>query len=397
MPEHFFSIIMVNIFSCVILILSFTLLIESLASKIFTEKIKHLSQWKSSKVAIVIPAHNEEQVIRKTLQTIIPQLKSNDELIVIADNCDDRTAEIATEMGVIVKERKDEHNRGKGYALDYGLKQLQNNPPDVVIFIDADSFVDSQSIPRLTEQAILSGMPVQGLYLMETPAQPTPKDQISAFAFKVKNLVRPLGLSHLQQPCLLTGTGMAFPWDVIMQVNLASGNIVEDMKLGIDLAIAGYAPQFAPQAQITGRLPSQLNTSIVQRKRWEHGHLQALLHYVPLLVKESIQQKRLNLLIMALDLAIPPLSLFVFLWFAIWIISFLILTIAHVMLPIIISTISGLMIITAISSAWIKFGQEDLPLQTLLKAPLYILWKIPLYFQFLFNREKQWIRTERDD
>jgi cellulose synthase/poly-beta-1,6-N-acetylglucosamine synthase-like glycosyltransferase len=388
---------MINIISFTIFILSFILLIESLASKRFTKQVENLSLWENSKVAIVIPAHNEEQVISTTLLTIIPQVKENDQLILIADNCDDRTAEIATEMGVMVKERKDEHNRGKGYALDYGLKQLQNNPPDVVIFIDADSLVNSQCIRRLTEQAILSGMPVQGLYLMETPARATPKDQISAFAFKVKNLVRPLGLSHLQQPCLLTGTGMAFPWDVIMQVNLASGNIVEDMKLGIDLAIAGYPPQFSPQAQIKGRLPSQLNSSIVQRKRWEHGHLQALLHYVPLLVKESIQQKRLNLLIMALDLAIPPLSLFVFLWLAIWSISLLMFVFADILLPLIISTISGLIIITAIASAWIKFGQEDLPLTTLIKAPLYILWKIPLYFQFLFNREKQWIRTERGD
>ena len=393
-----FLITLVSIAS-IILILSITLFVESLASTNstnFNYSLPINNKWEKTSVAVIIPAHNEEKVIGETLNAIIPQLKLIDQLIVIADNCSDRTAEIAREIGVIVEQREDQNNRGKGYVLDYGLQCLTNNPPDIVIFIDADSIVHPQAIPILTEKAVVSNQPLQALYLMETPPQPTPKDQISAFAFKVKNLVRPLGLSNLQQPCLLTGTGMAFPWKVINSTNLASGNIVEDMKLGIDLAIAGYAPQFCPTAQITGRLPQKQETATTQRTRWEHGHLQSLLTYVPLLLKESIKQKKFNLFILALDLAIPPVSLFVFIWLVFAIVSLLTMIVTSIKIPFILSIISGLMIMIAISTAWMKFGKEELSLLTLINVPLYILWKIPLYFKFLLKKESQWIRTERD-
>ena len=274
------------VIAIVVLILSTILLIECLSATLNvrsrTTTVQQEDHWQTTPIVILMPAHNEELVIGQTLKTIVPQLKSIDRIVVIADNCDDQTAEIATEMGVIVVERKDEINKGKGYALDFGLQQLRDNPPEVVIFIDADSLVDLQAIQILTNKAIATNKPIQGLYLMEKPDQPSPKDYISAFAFKVKNLVRPLGLYNLHQPCLLTGTGMAFPWQAINSVdNLASGEIVEDMKLGIDLAIVGNAPIFCQEAKITGILPQKQQASTTQRTRWEHGHLQNLLTYVP--------------------------------------------------------------------------------------------------------------------
>lgn len=389
----------VILFSTYILILfiAFILFSECIAF-LFTCKIESFDKykWEKTSVKVLIPAHNEETIITQTLQTIIPQLKPTDQLIVIADNCSDRTAEIVTEMGIKVIERENQELKGKGYALDYGLKFLDDHSPDVVIFVDADCILKPEAIKNLTEKAIATQKPVQGLYLMENPPQPTPKDQISAFAFKVKNLVRPLGLYNIKQPCLLTGTGMAFPWEVIKQVNLASSHIVEDMKLGLDLAIAGYSPVFCPAAEIMGVLPQQKQAATTQRTRWEHGHLQTALSYVPLLIKESIKQKRLDLLILALDLSIPPLSLFVSIWLGLTLISLVMIILNVSYIPFILSAMAGFMIFTAILIAWFKFGKEELPLITLVKIPFYILWKIPLYIRFLFKRENQWIRTERD-
>jgi cellulose synthase/poly-beta-1,6-N-acetylglucosamine synthase-like glycosyltransferase len=394
LPITVFSLILT---SSVIAILSLILLTECIMALFPTTiNIEEDHLWEKTSVTVLIPAHNEEMIISQTLETIIPQLKSTDQLVVIADNCSDRTVDIAKEMGIKVIERENKELKGKGYALDFGLTYLTQNPPHVVIFVDADCIVKSEAIKNLTKKAIATQKPVQGLYLMENSPQPTPKDQISAFAFKVKNLVRPLGLYNIKQPCLLTGTGMAFPWEVIKQVNLASSHIVEDMKLGLDLAIAGYSPVFCPSAQIMGVLPQQKQAATTQRTRWEHGHLQVALSYVPLLIKESIKQKRLDLLILALDLSIPPLSLFVSAWLGLTIISLVVIILNVSYIPFILSVIAGLMIFTAILIAWAKFGKEELPLITLVKIPLYILWKIPLYVKFLFKRENQWIRTERD-
>jgi hypothetical protein len=64
--------------------------------------------------------------------------------------------------------------------------------------------------------------------------------------------------------------------------------------------------------------------------------------------------------------------------------------------PAILNSITGGLMLVAIVAAWAKYGRERISGWTLLSVPLYILWKIPLYFGFLVKREKEWVRTERD-
>ncbi|AFZ22120.1 glycosyltransferase family 2 protein [Allocoleopsis franciscana] len=388
------------------------------------------------RIAVLVPAHNEAAGIGTTLETILPQLTDQDRLIVIADNCTDETATIAkhccesqiallANVGIaqeqvlsertldaiapagthtktvpkaIVIERQDPdpERRGKGYALDYGLRSIEADPPDVVVMVDADCIVQQGTIERIASLAASVARPVQATYLMEQPANPGPKDSISALAFMVKNLVRPSGLAQLRLPCLLTGTGMAFPWSAIAKATLASGNIVEDMQLAIDLAIAGLAPVFEQEAKVIGRLPQQEQAAQSQRTRWEHGHLQTLLTQVPKLFKAAVVKGRFDLLAFALDLCIPPLSLLVMIWVVCMGGALLAGTLGASWMPSIFLAIEGQLIFISIASAWAKFGREDFPVQTLLSVPFYILWKIPLYLAFIIRRQKKWVRTERD-
>ncbi|HEY9628283.1 MAG TPA: glycosyltransferase family 2 protein [Coleofasciculaceae cyanobacterium] len=348
------------------------------------------------RTAILVPAHNEALGIQAILTGLMAQLTERDRLVVIADNCTDETAAIARSTGAIVIERQDTNHLGKGYALDYGMNYLAAEPPDVVTFVDADCIMQPGSLAKIADWAMATNRPVQALYLMERPTQPQPKDAVSALAFMVKNLVRPQGLNRLGFPCLLTGTGMAFPWALLRNVKLASGNIVEDMQLGIDLAIAGNPPLFCREAQVTGLLPQQEKAAKSQRTRWEHGHLQTLIAQVPPLVKQSFQQRRLDLLAIALDLSVPPISLLSMLWFAISSLTVAAGFLGITWLPAWVLGIEGLLLLTAILVAWAKYGRAELPIQTLLAVPLYVLWKIPLYFAFLIRPQTQWVRTDRD-
>ena len=344
------------------------------------------------RVAVLVPAHNEAFGIGATLETILPQLTAQDRLIVIADNCSDETAAIARKFGATVIERIDTDRRGKGYALDYGLRFIEVDPPEVVVLVDADCIVHEGAIDRIARRAHAVTKPVQSTYLMERPANPGPKDS----AFMVKNLVRPRGLDQLELPCLLTGTGMAFPWSVIQKATLASGNIVEDMQLGLDLAIAGAPPVFCSDARVTGRLPQQKEAAKSQRTRWEHGHLQTLLTQVPQLFKASLGQRRFDLLAIALDMCVPPLSLLVMMWVAAMAGASVAGALGASWSPAIFLAIEGLLILISIVGAWAKFGRDDLPVLTLLAVPFYLLWKIPLYLAFLVRPQKEWTRTERD-
>ncbi len=228
-------------------------------------------------VAVLVPAHNEALMIADTLRAIVPQLVAGDRLLVVADNCSDDTAKIAVAAGAEVIERFDSERRGKGYALDFGVRHLERNPPEVVLIIDADCAIDSGAIDRLARLCLETGRPVQALYLMHSPEGAGLKTRIAEFAWLVKNHVRALGFHRLGLPCQLMGTGMAFPWAAISTAALASGHIVEDLKLGIDLARAGTPALFCPEARVTSYFPATAEGIAGQRTRWEHGHLGVIL------------------------------------------------------------------------------------------------------------------------
>jgi hypothetical protein len=243
---------------------------------------------------------------------------------------------------------------------------------------------------------VATAKPAQAVYLMATPQQPRPRDQVSAFAFTVKNLVRPAGLDRLGLPCPLTGTGMAFPRSLLENIPLASGNIVEDMQLGIDLTLRGRGPRLCEDARGTGILPRGRDAALRQRERWEHGHLRTLVREVPRLMIGGIARGRLGAIAVALDLLVPPLSLLVMLlavgvalaaghW---WI--------TRDALPLALFGGAGVLLTMTTLAAWARFGCECLPARSLLSAGAYVIWKIPIYAMFVRRPQNQWIRTQRD-
>ncbi len=350
------------------------------------------------RVAVLIPAHNEASEIGRTLGSILAQTRDGDRVIVIADNCEDSTAEIArgVDQRVEVLERRDDERRGKGFALDFGLRSLESDPPDIVIMFDADGQISPGGIDALAAQAARTGRPAQAVYLMETPASPSPRDAVSALAFLVKNLVRPTGLVRLGAPVLLTGTGMAFPWAVIRKAPMASGNIVEDMQLGLDLAVAGHAPLLCEDALVTGSLPAADAAATSQRTRWEHGHLRTLVTQTPRLVGQAVRQGRPSLLALAAEVAVPPLSLLAAAMLGVFIVGSLAAAAGAWAQPAISAFWTGVLVLLATGVAWWRFGRDRIPASALLAAPKYILWKIPLYAKFVFDPQRTWVRTARE-
>jgi cellulose synthase/poly-beta-1,6-N-acetylglucosamine synthase-like glycosyltransferase len=343
-----------------------------------------------------MPAHNEAEILSQTLENVLSELQPGDRLIVIADNCTDCTAEIARNYGVEVIERQDSQLRGKGYALDFGLQYLKQQPPSVLIIFDADCSVAPGGLARLALQASQTGRPAQSVYLLAPPPQPSPKDVISSLAFTIKNYVRPLGLKSLRLPCLLS-TGVAMPWQTFAQLSLASGNLVEDMQMSLDMAIHGQPAQLCPNAWVTGALPNRASAIQSQRTRWEHGHLQTLINQVPRLLKAALQQRRFDLFTLALELSVPPLSLLV------------LVCVASLGLSLGLAAFGGIswapfflfsfvlgVILSAILIAWARFCRATIPAKALWSVPFYVLWKIPLYVAFLVNPQSEWVRTQRD-
>ncbi len=349
-------------------------------------------------VAVLMPAHNEERVIAETLAGIVPQLESRDRLLVVADNCDDDTAEIARGHGAEVIERTDLERRGKGYALDFGVRHLEASPvpPEVVIVIDADCQVGPGSIDRLSRCCLETGQPVQALYLMKTGRPGSLKQSIAEFAWRLKNQVRPLGYHRLGFPCQLMGTGMAFAWPVIRGADLANGHIVEDMKLGVDLAISGHGARFCPDARLTSRFPEDGGEAHKQRTRWEHGHLGVILKMAPALFRAAIRKRSPALFALALDLFVPPVALLAILVAFVFVLSVVVFLVAGVSGPLEISVLTVGSFAVAILAAWWGWGRDILSTRAILLIPLYIVGKVPIYVAYVFRRQKKWVKTGRD-
>lgn len=357
-------------------------------------------------IAVIVPAHNESTGILNTLNSIAPQLTSQDCLLVVADNCTDVTASVVrgafknnvenwrSKLELI--ERTDQYLRGKGYALDFGIKHCQQLPPDVVVIIDADCLADVNAIASLAAKCMLEKKPIQARYLMRSPENSNLKTQIAEFAMRVKNRLRPLGFNKLGLPCQLMGTGMAFLWADINKINLASGHIVEDLKMGLDLSKIGQYPIFYDENEVYSYFPSANQGFVEQRSRWEHGHMHVILQDAPNIFLQSILKLDYKLFALALDLIVPPLALLTIFNTTVMVLAIIFYTMSTDAVPLLLAVISNTVLFITVFLAWISVGKDILSLKQLLFLPLYLIQKIPLYIKFVFNRQVAWVRTKRD-
>jgi cellulose synthase/poly-beta-1,6-N-acetylglucosamine synthase-like glycosyltransferase len=236
---------------------------------------------------------------------------------------------------------------------------------------------------------------VQALYLMQAPANAGTKMRIAEFSWLVKNQVRPSGLHRLGLPCHLMGSGMAFPWRCLAAAELATGHIVEDLKLGIDLARLGSPPLFCPDALVTSEFPSSADGAAAQRTRWEHGHLSVILHDAPRLFWQSLVRLNLGLLALALDVSVPPIALLTLLVLALSTGACVYSVITRNPVPAAIAGVSLGLLALSIFIAWWRYGRRLIGFGDLLFAVSYALRKIPLYARFLVMRQTSWIRSKR--
>ncbi|MDH4390577.1 MAG: glycosyltransferase family 2 protein [Aquabacterium sp.] len=349
-------------------------------------------------VAVLVPAHNESVHLLPTLACLQQQLAPGDRLVVIADNCNDDTASVARTAGALVLERHDTALRGKGYALAHGVDALRGTPPAVVMVVDADCTLSANGVDAAVRACATSGRPVQLLNLMACQPGASVKHRLLEFAMRVKNHARTLGAARLGGACHLMGTGMALPWGLASTAELATGHIAEDMRLGTDLALAGHTTLFVPQGRVHSQFPLQASDAHVQKSRWEHGHLATLREQLPRLLGAGLRSRSKSLLVLALDLCIPPLALYVLVVLAALGACLLTALVWPVLWPA--TAVLGLgagAVASAVLLCWHRFARDLLSAKDLLSALGYVLWKAPIYLAYVFNKRSGWVRAKRSE
>jgi len=348
------------------------------------------------RTTVLIPAHNEGAGILPTIRDVQVQLGPDDRILVVADNCTDDTAAIVQAAGVEVTVRADPERRGKGYALEFGVRHLGLNPPDVVVIMDADCRLGENALRNLSDSAIASGRPVQSLYFMLAPENAPLGKGVNLFAWRVKNWIRPLGLKLFGLPTQLFGTGMAFPMSLLLDRDLGNSRLAEDTALGLALASAGYAPLFISEARVHSHFPVSQTGKEQQRQRWEKGHLDNIVDLVPRAVFRSLRDRNLGLAALAIDMTVPPLSLLVLVTALCEIFGGIAFGLGAPPAALAIPSLSILLLVLGTALAWTAVGRDVLPLHELLRLPLHVIQRLGSFHRIASGKATSaWIRTDR--
>lgn len=379
----------------VLLVPSMVFLAECVAAALPRRRPSHVMEGPPPRVAVVVPAHDEATVIASTVEHLRGLLAKGDRLLVVADNCSDRTAEHARAEGAEVLERFDHEHRGKGHALSFAFDALREEPPDVVVVVDADCRLTPGSLEVLAREARVTSRPAQAEYIMR-PVDGSSRSVVSALAFLVRNRARPRGLHRLGLPCHLTGTGMAFRWDVLAKAPRTGSHLVEDLVLGIELAERGHPPRLCPDARVTSELPRGAAAALTQRERWEHGQMSTLFARAPRLLAQGLRGRQPDLVALGLDLLVPPLALLVLVQMSVAILAGAMLGLGASVVPLGLAFVSMGAVVAGVGVAWWMFARRLLPWRRLLAVPSYVLWKLPLYVALMMGRRaRDWRRTRR--
>lgn len=255
--------------------------------------------------AIVIPAHNEEKVIKNLLYSLIDQEypKKNYKIYVMADNCIDKTVSISSEMGASVIFRSVKDRTGKGSALADAFEQIKNidTTVDAFVIIDADNVVGKKFLREICITMLQGNSAVQGYIDAKNPMDSWVSHAHSVWYWITNHIIQK-GLSDLGTGCLLGGTGFAISKELVEEISWDVNSLAEDAEYTAKLCLNNKKVHYAPGAVVYDEKPCKFKDSVNQRLRWAKGVFFVKKKYSGLLLKKG---KLLDLLKLSSNWLMP--------------------------------------------------------------------------------------------
>ncbi len=351
----------------------------------------------SRRFAILVPAHDEELLLPRLLESLAALAYPCDryEVCVVADNCTDRTAALARVASGRVYERHDDQLRGKGYALRWLLEQLRADgcAYDAYVVIDADTVVSPNLLDAMAAYLERGDQVVQCYYgVRNRDAAWSATLRYAALA--LFNDLRPRGRDALGLSAGLRGNGMCFAAAVLDRFDWESFALAEDAEFHLRLVDAGLRVAYAPGAQVLAEMPTTLRQAHSQNVRWERGRLQMLRAWGPRLLATGLARRDATRLDAIAEQLTPPLSALT----------------ALVVAPLLVATAlparAARRLATALALGEVAYvlaglrlvGAQPRAYLTLLLAPVYIAWKLGVYVVAALGLgDERWVRTARGD
>ena len=251
----------------------------------FTRKFKPAKN--KHKYGILIAARNEENVIGNLIDSINKQDYPKDlyKIFVVADNCTDKTAQIARKKGAVVYEREDTLHRTKGFALeylvdniekDYGIKSFEG-----YFIFDADNLLKKDYISKMNDAFD------EGCKIITSYRNTKNFDENWVSSTYALHWIRSIRTNHRARSVLrlatnIQGTGFLFANEII-ENGWHYTSLTEDRALTADAVAQGYEITYQDEAEFFDEQPVSLKIALRQRLRWSKGHLQAFVQTGPYL------------------------------------------------------------------------------------------------------------------
>lgn len=249
------------------------------------------------KFAVIIAAYNEELVIAHIIDSLSKQNYPTQlyDIFVVADNCTDKTAEIAEKHGAIVYKRFNNEERGKGYALEwmFGKIYSMEDKYDVVSVFDADNLVSSNYLLEMNKQLLKGHSVVQGYIDSKNPFDSWITCSYS-IAFWLANRIFQLPRYYLSLSCGLCGTGFCIDLKVLKKIKWEATCLTEDLEFTMKLALKGMNVAWAHNAVVYDEKPLTLKQSWNQRKRWMQGHADCASRFLGPLFSKAFREGSLT-------------------------------------------------------------------------------------------------------
>ncbi len=344
---------------------------------------------------IIVPAHNERELIASTVRTLctLDWPADNFRILVVADNCSDETAALASAAGAQVWERFSTEQRGKGYALAYAFERCrQEARADALVVVDADTQVAPGLLVSMSAQLDAGAQAVQARYGISNLFASW-RTMLMGIALGAFHDVRSRARERMGLSSGIRGNGWCVTFEALRLAPYGAFTLAEDLEFGIDLALAGIRVFYVEESSVLGVMAVSSRVASKQRQRWEAGRGALLRSRLAALLTRVIRNGDLVALDLVCDLLVPPLaSLLVMLvlltgiatWYQIY---------SGNVFPLAWCGVLALILAMHVARGWQLSGTGWRGFLALTHVPGYVLWKMLLLFR---KRATEWIRTERE-
>lgn len=341
--------------------------------------------------AIVVPAHNEEKGLAATISSLheLDYPGHLFDIFVVADNCTDRTAEVAKNLGVLCLERVDSDRRGKGYALSFAFDALLAEGFDAIVVVDADN-VMSANFLRAMDVRLHNGQSVIQSRNTVKNSLESALTWMLAVGNAIENTLYSLGKENLNLSCPLRGTGMCLSSIILRKIPWDASSVAEDTEYGLSLIRVGQRVHFASEAEVLSDAPVNFEMLAAQRIRWASGNMGLAKSTAIGIITQGVASGRFAMVDAGWSMLIrskPLLLTASVLLFAVSIWSGTLISWSAAVL---------LLWVVYFCAGILAAGISSHSLRLTLAVPFHLLWLVGISLLGLFGfREKSWTRTGR--